>query len=59
MVKRATASANGAVADPDVIQIGIDFKLDPTAVARALIRSLHIVVPSSRFLTEVASNGSL
>jgi hypothetical protein len=47
-----TASAHGAVADPDMIQIGVDFESDAATVARALVRSLHILAPSRRVQTD-------
>jgi hypothetical protein len=51
MVQRSSTSANGAVADPNMIQIGVDLKPNPAAVTRTLIGLLHFLAPSRRLQT--------
>jgi len=41
MIEGATASANGAIADPYMIQIGVDLKLDFPAVTGAAVGLFH------------------
>jgi len=44
VIERAAPAANGAVADADMVKIGVHFEPDPPAVTRALISLDHYIV---------------